>query len=100
MVVLLLVRIGTSGLIIAEDPHLAFLFPLSPKNLGLLEGGSAGTHLLAANFSQIREEAVNAGFITNKEVDQMLALLDDPDFVISAHVMFTAWGQRPSPTTA
>ncbi len=58
------------------------------------EGRSPGARLFGANFEQIREEAVNAGFITNEEVAQMLTLLDDPDFAVSAPVMFTAWGRR------
>jgi ubiquinone/menaquinone biosynthesis C-methylase UbiE len=59
------------------------------------EGRSPGARLKQANFEQIREEAVNAGFITNEEVEQVLILLDDPDFAISSHMMFTAWGRRP-----
>jgi SAM-dependent methyltransferase len=62
--------------------------------LAVRKGGSPGARLCDANFEQIREEAVNAGFISNEEVDQVLALLDDPDFAISAPVMFTAWGCR------
>src|SRR6266480_7419313 len=58
------------------------------------EGCSPGARLDAANFAQIREEAVRAGFITNEEVAQALALLDDPDFATSAPVLFTAWGRR------
>jgi len=63
--------------------------------LAVREGGSPGARLFGANFEQIRQEAVNAGFITNEEIDQVLMLLDDPDFAISAPVMFTAWGRRP-----
>ncbi|HEX6110127.1 MAG TPA: hypothetical protein VFZ02_12010 [Ktedonobacteraceae bacterium] len=59
------------------------------------EGGSPGARLKHANFEQIRQEAVNAGFITHEEVDQVLTLLDDPDFAGSSHMLFTAWGRRP-----
>jgi ubiquinone/menaquinone biosynthesis C-methylase UbiE len=59
------------------------------------ESGSPGATLMRANFEQIREEAVYAGFITNEEIDQVLTLLDDPDFAVSSYIMFTAWGQRP-----
>jgi hypothetical protein len=59
------------------------------------KGGSPGARLTQANFEQIREEVVNAGLITNEEVDQVLALLDDPDFAINSLAMFTATGQRP-----
>ena len=62
------------------------------KNLPLK---APGTHLLRANFEQIREEAAGTGLITNEEVAQMLTLLDDPDFAISAPILFSAWGRRP-----
>ncbi|MFN8511657.1 MAG: hypothetical protein U0841_03495 [Chloroflexia bacterium] len=62
--------------------------------VGIHPGGSAGARLFAANFGQIREEAVAAGLIDAAELDRMLALLDDPDFAISTPVMFTAWGRR------
>ena len=63
--------------------------------LTMREGRTPGAHLIRANFEQIREEAINAGLITNEEVDQVLTLLDDPDFVVSAPMMFTAWGRLP-----
>lgn len=59
------------------------------------EGRSPGANLNRANFEQIREEAINAGLITNEEIDQVLILLDDPDFAVSSYVMFTARGRRP-----
>ncbi len=62
--------------------------------LAVREGRSPGARLCSANFEQIREEAVSAGFITHEEVTQMLALLDDPDFAIGSPMMFTAWGRR------
>jgi ubiquinone/menaquinone biosynthesis C-methylase UbiE len=65
--------------------------------LAVREGGSPGARLVNANFEQIREEAINAGFITNEEIAQVLTLLDDPNFAISSHVMFTAWGRRSEP---
>jgi ubiquinone/menaquinone biosynthesis C-methylase UbiE len=63
--------------------------------LAVREGGSPGARLSEANFEQIREEAVNAGFITHEEIAQVLTLLKDPDFAIGAPTMFTAWGRRP-----
>lgn len=61
-----------------------------------MEGKSPGAYMMRANFEQVREEAVNAGFITNEEIDQVLTLLDDPDFASSAPAMFTAWGLGPN----
>ena len=63
--------------------------------LTMREGRSPGAQLMRANFEQIRQEAVDAGFVTHEEVEQMLTLLEDPDFVVSAYAMFTAWGRRP-----
>jgi SAM-dependent methyltransferase len=63
--------------------------------LAIREGRTPGARLNEANFEQIRQEAISAGFVTNEEIDQALALLDDPDFAISAPMMFTAWGRRP-----
>jgi hypothetical protein len=61
------------------------------------KGRSACASMMRANFEQVRDEATSAGFITNEEVDQVFSLLDDPDFAISQHLMFTAWGRRPNP---
>lgn len=58
--------------------------------LMLWEGGSPGTRLVRANFEQIRQEAIAAGFVTHEEIEQMLTLLDDPDFAVSSYTMFTA----------
>lgn len=63
-------------------------------HLAVWEGGSLGARLDAANFEQIREEVVRVGLITTEEVAQILTLLDDPDFAVSAPVMFTAWGRQ------
>jgi ubiquinone/menaquinone biosynthesis C-methylase UbiE len=63
--------------------------------LAIRESRTPGARLVKANFEQIREEAVRAGFLTDEEIGQALALLDDPNFAISASVMFTAWGRRP-----
>jgi ubiquinone/menaquinone biosynthesis C-methylase UbiE len=62
------------------------------------KGRSPGACLFGTAIEQIREEAVGAGLITNEEVEQMLTLLDDPDFAFGAPILFTAWGHRPSST--
>ena len=49
---------------------------------------------MRVNFEQVREEAVNAGLVTDEEVTQVLALLDDPDFAFSSPMLFTAWGRQ------
>lgn len=59
-------------------------------------GGSDGAQLDHANYEQIRDEAVANGLITEEEMEQGLALLDDPAFAVSSSMMMTAWGRRPT----
>lgn len=59
-------------------------------------GGSARAQLDRANFEQTRAEAIERGVLTGDEVDQALALLEDPAIAFSAPVMFSAWGRRPT----
>jgi SAM-dependent methyltransferase len=65
-------------------------------HLAVREGGSLGATLVAANFAQVRNEAVAKGLVTDAEVDAVLARLNERDFALFSPVMFTAWGRRPS----
>ncbi len=58
-------------------------------------GGSARAHLDRANFEQVRVEVVARGLVTEDEIEQALALLEDPTIAFSSSVMFSAWGRRP-----
>jgi ubiquinone/menaquinone biosynthesis C-methylase UbiE len=64
-------------------------------HVAVCEGGSLGASLDAANFAQVRQEAVAKGLVTDAEIDAVLAHLDAPDFAMFSLVMFTAWGRRP-----
>jgi ubiquinone/menaquinone biosynthesis C-methylase UbiE len=64
--------------------------------LSVWPGGSAGTHLLRANYEQVRAEALEHGLITEREIEHVLALLDDSAFAVSSMTMFSAWGRRPT----
>ena len=64
-------------------------------HLAVREGDSLGTSLDAANFAQVRKEAVAKGLITDAEIDVVLSRLDAADFAVFSPVMFTAWGRRP-----
>jgi ubiquinone/menaquinone biosynthesis C-methylase UbiE len=64
-------------------------------HIGLRPGGSPGALLDKANLSQVRDEAIRAGLVTQPEMERMLALLEDPAFVLTSPVMFSARGQRP-----
>jgi SAM-dependent methyltransferase len=67
-------------------------------HLAVREGGSPGTSIDAANYAQVRREAVAKGLITDAEIDAALRRLDSPDFAVFSPVMFTAWGRRPART--
>jgi len=61
------------------------------------QGGSAGARLFRANFEQLREELLRMGLLTQAELDQDLARLDDPDTLFPSPVMWTVCGRRPNP---
>ena len=62
----------------------------------MIQGGSPGASLLRANWEQLRNDVINAGYVTEPELDADLARLDDTEFVTPSAIMWTAWGQRPS----
>src|SRR5262245_27834768 len=64
-------------------------------HVAVSEGGSLGASLDAANFAQVRREAVAKGLVTDAEIDAVLARLNAPDFALFSLVIFTAWGRRP-----
>ncbi|MGH2502921.1 MAG: hypothetical protein ACRDID_10435, partial [Ktedonobacterales bacterium] len=57
-------------------------------------GGSARAHLDRVNVEQVRVEAVERGLITEAEIEQALALLEDPTIAFSSPVMVSVWGRR------
>jgi hypothetical protein len=64
-------------------------------HLAVREGDSPGARLDAANFTQVRKEAVAKGLISPAEVDSVLERLAAPEFAVFSPVMFTAWGRSP-----
>ena len=64
--------------------------------LSMWQGGSAGARLLRANFEQLREELLQAGLLTQAELDDDLARLDDPRTLFPSPVMWTVCGRRTS----
>jgi hypothetical protein len=66
-------------------------------HLAVCEGGGIGASLDAADFAQVRKEAVARGLITDAEIDAVLARLDAPDFAVFSPVMFTASSTEQGP---
>jgi SAM-dependent methyltransferase len=63
--------------------------------LAMWQGGSAGARLFRANFEQLREELLRVGLLTQAELDDDLARLDDPRTLFPSPVMWTVCGRRP-----
>jgi ubiquinone/menaquinone biosynthesis C-methylase UbiE len=63
-------------------------------HFALAPGRSASARLYRANIEQVRGEAVRAGLMTDEEVDELLAGLDDESRFASTRVMISAWGHR------
>lgn len=64
--------------------------------LSMWYGGSAGASLARANFEQLHDVLVASGLVTEDELQQDIARLDDPDFMMPSPIMWTAWGRRPA----
>jgi SAM-dependent methyltransferase len=58
-------------------------------------GGSAGAALTRANFQQLHEELIASGLVTARELQQDIARLEEPDFVMPSPILWTASGRRP-----
>jgi SAM-dependent methyltransferase len=57
--------------------------------------GSSGASLLRANYEQLRSDMIRAGYVTEREFEQDIAGLDDPNFMMPSPILWAAWGQRP-----
>ena len=62
--------------------------------LSIWHGGSVGASLMRANFEQLHDLLIAGGQITEQELQQDLAALDNPDFMMLSPIMWTAWGHR------
>jgi SAM-dependent methyltransferase len=62
----------------------------------MVQGGSPGASLVRANYRQLRGALVEAGYVTEPDVDRDLARLDDPEFMMPSSILWAAWGRRPT----
>jgi SAM-dependent methyltransferase len=63
--------------------------------MAMWQGGSAGARLFRANFEQLREDLLRIGLLTQAELDDDLARLEDPRTLFSSPVMWTVCGRKP-----
>jgi hypothetical protein len=61
----------------------------------MVQSESPGAALMRANYEQLRGDMIDAGYITEREFEEDLARLDDPDFIMPSSVLWSAWGRRP-----
>jgi SAM-dependent methyltransferase len=59
------------------------------------QGGSVGAGLDRANTLQLRQQLVEMGLLTEREVRDFLQVLDDPSFIGSLPLLMAAHGRRP-----
>jgi len=65
-------------------------------HLSMWHGGSAGTSLVRANLEQLRDALIAGGHVTEEELEEDIARLDDPEFMTPSSIMWTTWGRRPA----
>ena len=64
--------------------------------LFMWRGGSSDVSLMRTNFKELRGSLLDSHSITEKELEQDSARLDDPNFMAPSPIMWTAWGRRPA----
>jgi SAM-dependent methyltransferase len=61
----------------------------------MMPAGSSLARFYRVSFAQLRDRLVGAGLLTEHELEQLLALYDDPAFVGMSNILMAAWGRRP-----
>ena len=78
-------RLAAHGLVNIDAEGQAFFW----------RGGSAGAHIKRANYLQLQDAMLAAGYISAHELAEELRALEDPATLILSPVMWAVWGQRP-----
>jgi 2-polyprenyl-3-methyl-5-hydroxy-6-metoxy-1,4-benzoquinol methylase len=61
----------------------------------LVAGGSPGTAFERLSLVALREPMVARGAVTDAELDEAIALFEDPNQCVATPVMVAAWGRKP-----
>lgn len=62
----------------------------------VFNGGRDETAFFRLSLDALRPGLLEAGLLSGEEIDQMLAMLDDPDRTYQTPVLVSAWGRAPS----
>jgi len=57
-------------------------------------GGSPGTGLECLSVEQLRDAYIAGGFLIERDIANILAMLDDPDFATVSPMVLAAWGRK------
>jgi SAM-dependent methyltransferase len=60
----------------------------------VMEGGSPGARWFKHSLAHLRGQLVGPGKLTDAEIDEMLAVFDDPGFAAFSPIIVGAWGQK------
>jgi hypothetical protein len=63
--------------------------------MAMWQGGSAGARLFRANFEQVRDDLLRLRLLTQAELDDELARLDDPRTLFPSPIMWNVCGRKP-----
>jgi ubiquinone/menaquinone biosynthesis C-methylase UbiE len=80
---------------VLEDLEKAGLTDLgSQGRAAIWRGGDAGATVWRLTFMQLREAMLASGLVSEVEIDEALALCEDPDFRFLSQITMTGWGRR------
>ena len=63
--------------------------------LVMVQAGSWSARLLRASYERRRRAMIDAGYVTDEELDADLARMDAADFMMPSPLMWSVWGRRP-----
>ena len=61
----------------------------------MLHGGGANSRWLRLSIERVRAHMEGSGTVSNTEIEETLALLDDPAFAALSPMTMAVWGRRP-----
>jgi hypothetical protein len=62
----------------------------------LIIGGSLESEFPSLSLHQLRRVLVDAGYLSDDEVDYMIDALAKPETMVAGYSMVSAWGRRPA----
>lgn len=62
----------------------------------MLEGGSGGARAFQLTFDQLREPMLRSGMISARDLDNVIDLLDDEDWMFMSMVIMAVRGRKPA----